>query len=412
MVEHSRYEYSIKTCPSDDLEGLEDLLNKMSKDGWDLYMLHETESSKGGLQYTGIFYREAEDDDFSDEVADVDNFQSRMEKMFDPNDEPYHECKAIQAQISQKQSEISKIKKLLDSASSKIDHQKLNDELSKNLKELNELKTELFSVIEPARMFDRINQDKLSVIVSDELVELVDTEKNGELISETVNLRQKLTDELGYVIPSIKFSNSANLEANEYRIEVRGIKVLSGFVYTGFRRFYPGQSNLSRKPKDAIEDIEPITGERVFWIEENKTKNFWEKGLSPAQVIVNALEYAVCRYVDDILDFNDVNNYLEIIINQNLYLAENLIPDFMSLSDLRYILANLIREKVSVKDLIFIFERLNDYVELMDDKQILLEKLRVSLARQISSNLADAHNNIYGIAITDKLAQKHRKIAC
>lgn len=404
MVEGSRCEYSVKTCPSDEPSNLEDLLNEMSEKGWDLYMLNESESKKGGGQYNCIFYREIDNEEFeNDDIVDVDNFATRMEKMLNPSDEPYEECRELQARIYQKQEELAKIKSLLDSTISSKEHETLNEELSKNLTELNMLKSQLIDSIEPNRMFNRINQDKLTIIISNELVDLVETQKDGELISETVNLRQKLADELGYVIPAIRFTDSDTLESHEYRIDVRGIKVSSGFIYPGYCRFYPGQSNLARKPKGAIGDIDPITGESVFWIEKSKTRDFWEKGLTSAQVIVNNLEYIVCRYVNEILDYSDINNYIEIVGNQNLYLIQNLFPGFLSVSDLRYVLAGLIRERVSIKDLIYIFERLNDFAPHTTEKEILLMKSRIALGRQICSNIADINNNIYGIEIAENL---------
>ncbi|EKE03711.1 MAG: hypothetical protein ACD_20C00161G0002 [uncultured bacterium] len=404
MFESSRHEYTVKFCPSDEPEDLEALLNKMSEEGWELYTLHETESKKGGLQYNCIFFREFGDDEAED-IVDVDDFKTKMEKMMNPSNEPYEECKELQSRIAQKQKDICKIKSLLDSASDNMDRNKLNDEMSGHLKELNSLKNQLSDAIDPINMFDRINQDKLTIIISDELVDLVDITKTGDLVSETVNLRQKLADELGYVIPAIKFTDSETLEANEYRIDVRGLKVLSGLVYPGHRRLQVGQSNISRKPKDAIGDTDIITGESVFWIEESKTKSYWEQGLTPAQVIANNLEHIVCQYVEEILDYNDINNYIDLVSNHNLYLIDNLIPDYLSIGDLRYIFAGLIREKISVKDLVFIFERINDFVQVTVEKEVLLEKIRTALGRQICNKIADTNGNIYGIEISEQLAE-------
>jgi flagellar biosynthesis protein FlhA len=388
------------------------LLNKMSDEGWELYMLHEVDSGTKGIQYNCIFSRECEsiEDINNSEVVDVMDFKSRMEKMLQPSDEPYEECKEIQASINQKQEEINKIKKLLDSSSGNVDYKNLNEEISIKLKELNELKNDFSDIIDPVHMYERVNQDKLTLIISDELLNLVDDEKGGYLISETVKLRQNLADKLGYVIPAIRFTNSDILEANEYRIDVRGLKALSGFAHPGYIRFYEGQANISRKPKSAIEDIDPVTGKRVFWIEESKTKDFWENGLTPAEVITSLLEHIVCRYVNEILDYNDINNYIGIVGGLNLYLIENLIPDSLSIGDIRYIFADLLREKVSVKDIIYIFERLNDSIQETEDRLKILERLRISLNRQISSKIADSSNTIYGILMTDNYAESLEEV--
>lgn len=407
MFDDVRHEYSVRTCPMTEVEELEDLLNDMSDDGWELYMLHEAESQRGSLQYNCIFYREVEEiEGESDEVVDVNNFKTRMEKMITPSEEPSEKCKEIQNEIVQKQKEIDKIKALLDSSSEEIDHDALNQEISENLDQLSELKYELLEVLDPELMYERIGQEKLTIELSDELSSLVDGSQNLDLVYETVNLRQQLTDKLGYVLPAVKFTSSDDLESNEYRIKVRGLKVVSGFVYPGYLKFYKGQSNIENKPKGAIDDIDPISGQEVFWIKEESTKNFWEKGTTAANVIANVLQYIVCRHVDEILDYSDINKYIEIIADKNMYLIENLIPDPLTIGDIRYIFAGLLRERVSIKDLTYLFERLNDLATYSLDKDAVIEKIRVSMSRQISNNLADDNGLIHGIVIGDELAQK------
>jgi flagellar biosynthesis protein FlhA len=406
MFEESRLEYAVKTCPTTEPDELEILLNEMADEGWELYMLHEADSGKG-IQYNCIFSREydAEDEMNGSEVADVLDFKSKMEKMILPSDEPYEECKEIQANINLIQEEITKIKKLLDSSAGDIDYQTLNEEISTKLRELNELKADLADVINPTYMYERVNQDKLTLIISDELMNLVDDQHGIGLISETVKLRQNLADKLGYIIPAIRFTDSDTLEANEFRIDIRGSKVLSGFVHPEYIRFYEGQANISRKPKTAIEDIDPVTGNRVFWIAETKTKDFWENGLNPVQVITNSLEHIVCKYVNEILDYTDINNYIGIVGTHNLFLVENIIPDELSIGDIRQIFADLIKEKVSIKDIVYVFERLNDFIQDTETKDKILEKLRVSLKRHISSSIADVNNNIYGIILNNEYAE-------
>lgn len=413
MFETGRNEYSVKTCPTDDPEALEELLNEMSLDDWDLYTITEAESRSGGVVYNLIFCRQIDEEEFveNEEVVDVTNFKTRMEKILHPSDEPYDECREIQQEISQKQAEINKIKSQLDSDAGDIDRESLNEQMSKCLNDLSELKLELSEVIAPDRMFDRINQDKLSIIISDEIIDLVDTEKGGELISETIRLRQQLTDELGYVIPSIKFTNSDTLEANEYRIDVRGIKAVSGIVYPGYTRFYAGQGNINRKPKDGIEDIDPVTGERVFWIPDEKIVSYWEKGLNSAQVITEHLEYAVIKYADEIMDYGDINHYIEIVGTQNLYMIESLISEFLTIGELRYIMAQLIRERVSVKDLPFIFEKLNDMSDEEElEKDEILARLRIDLRKRICNKLADENGNIFGIVLSDNISRLFDKL--
>lgn len=409
MFDESRFEYVVKSCPSEDTEGLEELLNAMSVEGWELYSMNEAEGEEG-FQYNCIFSRQASDSDGEDDdIAQVGHFKSRMEKLFHYKDDPYEKAKSLQEQLRQKNERINEIKQLLDSNSIDIDRESLNQEISEKLTERNSLKNKFNEILSPVNMYERISQDVLTVVVSEELVDLIDTEKNGELILESVKLRQALTDRLGYVIPAIRFISSDEMAENQYRINVRKLKALSGIAYPLYRMFVPGQANIEKKPRGAIDSIDPVTGQKVFWIEAGKTKSFWEKGLTTSQVITNHLEFIVCKYVEEILSYGEIINYISLLGEENLFLAEELLPDTISLGDLRYIFAKLIREKVSVKDIVFVFEKLNDLTKPQSNNDQLVDNLRILMARQICSDIADSNNYIYGIIPTIDQNAKFKK---
>jgi len=409
MFDESRFEYVVKTCPSEDTEALEELLNAMSVEGWELYSMNEAEGEEG-FQYNCIFSRQASDlYGENDDVAQVGHFKSRMEKLFHYKDDPYEQAKSLQEQLRQKNERINEIKQMLDSNSLDFDRESLNKEISEKLAERNSLKNKFNETLSPANMYERMNQDVLSVIVSEELLDLIDNEKNGELIIESVRLRQALTDKLGYIIPAIRFISSDEMAENQYSIKVRKFKALSGIAYKGYRMFVHGQANIEKKPRGAIDSIDPVTGQKVFWIEEIKTKNYWDKGLTVSQVITKHLEFVVCKYVEDILSYGEILNYISLLGEENLFLAEELIQGAVSLGDLRYIFAKLIREKVSLKDIVFIFEKLNDLIKSDYDNDPLIDNLRILTARQICSDIADSNNYIYGIIPTDEQNAKLKK---
>ena len=59
MYKPTRNIYTIRTCPYNDNEKLENLLNDMSQDGWDVYSLQELESDEG-VVYNCIFIKEVD----------------------------------------------------------------------------------------------------------------------------------------------------------------------------------------------------------------------------------------------------------------------------------------------------------------------------------------------------------------
>jgi flagellar biosynthesis protein FlhA len=403
MFDEKRQEYIVRTCSNDDANALEALLNEMSGSGWELYSLNEIEIEDGEYSYLCIFNRESkggyglEDEYF----VDTGDFKTRMQKLLHKRDDLYKECRFLQQQIREKNYKIKEIKDLLESGSDDVNRQILNEEILKRLNELNTLKSKFSELLSPSNMYKRINQDILKISVSQELSELVDNEKDGDLIAESIKLRQKLTDDLGYVIPRIHFLISDELNENEYSISVRNLKTVKGTAYPGYRRLFIGQSNLGKAPEDAIEDVDPISGKEVFWLETEKTKHFWDNGLSASQVITSHLNHIVCKYVDEILSYNDIINYIALLGEENAFLADDLIQGGMSIKDLRYVFVELIREKVSVRDLIYIFEKLNDLSEEEYDNQKLVEELRFCIKRQICNSIADSANNIHAISIPE-----------
>ena len=95
-----------------------------------------------------------------------------MEKMLSPKLSPYENCLDIQAKIRNQQNKITKIKKELEKeAPASVSRKKLNDKISANLKELDELKIKLAKATSPDVMFEKLYEEKLSIRLSDELVE-------------------------------------------------------------------------------------------------------------------------------------------------------------------------------------------------------------------------------------------------
>ena len=208
------------------------------------------------------------------------------------------------------------------------------------------------------------------------------------MLSQIVLIRQNLTESLGYIIPKIKIEIDDTLEENEFAIKVRGIPVVTSHAYCNHTMFYENELNIEKLPNDSFKDKDIITDSDIVWINEEKAKDFWAKGLDTTDYIAHLIEYVVTKYIDDIFDYSDINRYIEIVGNQNLYLVENIIPDYMSVAELKYILANLIKEKVSIKDIVYIFEKINDFAD-ETSKEELLSRIRIALARQISTSLID-----------------------
>ena len=95
-----KVQYVIKSVPVNDKQALEDLLNNMANDGWDLYTMHEIETDDE-LEFNCIFSKEKKEEDKTelDDIVNVASFKTRMEKMLATPVSPYESCKEIQLKI-------------------------------------------------------------------------------------------------------------------------------------------------------------------------------------------------------------------------------------------------------------------------------------------------------------------------
>ena len=100
-----------------------------------------------------------------------------------------------------------------------------------------------------------------------------------------------------------------------------------------------------------------------------------------------------------------MDRYIDVVTNTNEFLISNIIPDFLSLSDLRFVLTSLVREKISIKDITSIFEKINDFAA-DSTKSDLIKKLRLSLSRQICKNNQNSEGVISAFEISETTLSK------
>ena len=252
---NKKMQYVIKTCSSENTQELQNLLNEMSMNNWELYSMQEVENEDGQVLCHCIFMKEAEygTPEVGADVINISNFKSQMEKMLSPTQSPYDICLEIQGKIREQKQKISKIKEELEGeAPASVSRKKLNDKISAGLKELDDLKLKLAQATSPNAMYSMLKEEKLSILLSEEILGYVEPNQEileEELISETVKSRLKLTETLGFIIPKIIFRDDEKLNPYEFSIKIRGLEVFKSCVYPGFLMYYADELHLEKKIK-------------------------------------------------------------------------------------------------------------------------------------------------------------------
>jgi len=279
----------------------------------------------------------------------------------------------------------------------------VNADVQSQLGQLESVRQNMQDLVNPNRMYERLGVDVLSLQVGAGLLVIADPDQEGQLLAKIAALRQRVTDELGYILPNIRIMDSSALEANEYLIAIRGNTVATGFVYPGKYMVIADQwdSVKSSVPDDAIVGVDPTYQTQAYWVSEEDAKSTKAiTAVDATDVVVTHLQEISRKHVDDVMTKTDVLKLMELVRSQDPTLVNDLVPTIISTSDLRKIFVNLIREKVSIKDIIFIFERLCDYARFSKEPDILSERLRAALGRQICLGNVQEDKVLYALTLS------------
>ncbi len=281
----------------------------------------------------------------------------------------------------------------------------VNLDVQQQLGQLDAVKQNMQDLVNPNKMYERLGVDVLSLQVGAGLLVIADPEQDGQLLAKIAALRQRITDDLGYIIPNIRIMDSSAIGDNEYLISIRGNPVATGTVYPGKLMVIADQYDaLGKKlPDNAIVSVEPTFQSQAYWLNpQHINKNDNIQAVDAVDVIVTHLQECVRKYVDEVMTKTDVLKLMELVKSQDPTLVNDLVPTIISTSDLRKIFVNLIREKVSIKDIIFIFERLCDYARFSKEPDILSERLRAALGRQICLSNANKEKVLYALTLSSE----------
>ena len=124
-------------------------------------------------------------------------------------------------------------------------------------------------LVNPKKMYERLGVDVLSVQVGSGLLIIAAPDQDGQLLAKIAALRQRVTDELGYIIPNIRIMDSSAIKDNEYLIAIRGNTVATGVVYPSkFMVIADQWEALGKKVQDnVIVSVDPTYKSQAYWLD-------------------------------------------------------------------------------------------------------------------------------------------------
>ncbi len=123
----------------------------------------------------------------------------------------------------------------------------------------------------PENLEDLLSLELVELEVGYGLVNLVDSEQNGDLLERITHIRKQFALDWGVIIPSVRIKDNLELAPGGYNIKIKGIKVAEGELMTDhYLAMDPGGVIESI---DGIETTEPVFGLPAVWISEDQRED-------------------------------------------------------------------------------------------------------------------------------------------
>ena len=224
------------------------------------------------------------------------------------------------------------------------------------------------------------------------LLPLASQNNSQNLVQKISDLRGSIVHDLGIVIPSVRIKDNLTLNANTYRLYLKGGVVAEGVVYKD--RYMVVAGDEISNDLEGIREREPVFGYSAVWVTEEAMKDLGDlfvKAMDPITVIMTHLSHVVKAHASELLSREDVSVLIEELRMKSPSLVSDVIGGELSVSRLHHIMKALLDEQVPLKDTATIVETAADYSEL--PLEVSVEQVRCALRRQICATVSTQGNN-------------------
>ena len=248
--------------------------------------------------------------------------------------------------------------------------------------------------------------DMVGLEVGYRLIPLVDRNQGGQLLSRIKGVRKKLSQDLGFLMPSVHIRDNLDLLPNVYRLTLMGVSVAEAEVYPERElAINPGQVFGTL---NGVATHDPAFGLEAVWIEPSQRDQAQSLGytvVDASTVVATHLNQILNKHAHELLGHEEVQQLMQVLSKSSPKLAEELVPGMVSLSTLLKILQSLLQEQVPVRDIRSIAEAIADTVTRSQDPDTIVAAVRVALSRAIVQSIVGLEPELPVITLEPRLEQ-------
>ncbi|AMR66947.1 flagellar biosynthesis protein FlhA [Aquipseudomonas alcaligenes] len=248
--------------------------------------------------------------------------------------------------------------------------------------------------------------DMVGLEVGYRLIPLVDRNQGGQLLARIKGVRKKLSQEMGFLMPSVHIRDNLDLLPNAYRLTLMGVSVAEAEVYPERElAINPGQVFGTL---NGIAAKDPAFGLEAVWIDPTQRDQAQSLGytvVDASTVVATHLNQVLHKHAHELLGHEEVQQLLQLLAKSSPKLAEELVPGMVSLSTLLKVLQTLLAEQVPVRDIRSIAEAISNVASKSQDPAAMVAAVRVALSRAIVQSIVGLEPELPVITLEPRLEQ-------
>jgi len=248
--------------------------------------------------------------------------------------------------------------------------------------------------------------DMIGLEVGYRLIPMVDKNQGGQLMGRIKGVRKKLSQELGFLIPSVHIRDNLDLAPNAYRLSLMGVPVGEAEIQPEHdMAINPGQV-FGSIPGTATTD--PAFGLEAVWIEASQRDQAQSLGytvVDASTVVATHLSHILQSHADELLGHEEVQQLLDKLSKSAPKLVEDLVPKQLSLATVLKVLQSLLQEHISIRDMRTIAETLAEHAPISQDAGVLTAVVRVALGRSIVQQISGMGAELSVLTLEPSLEQ-------
>ncbi len=238
------------------------------------------------------------------------------------------------------------------------------------------------------KLEDHLRIDPMELTIGGGLVTFA---QNGNLLSNISEVRSRIAQELGMLLPKIRVKDNIQMEPFGYEFKMRGIPVATGEARVD--RLLAVRTSFVTGELAGQRTVEPATGHAAMWIDPAQRDRAELLGYlvqNPTDALFSHLHEVVREHAAELLTRQQVHALLDNLRQTSPKVVDELIPGLLKPAQVHLVLENLLRERVPIRDLEAILETLADHAEQTKNPILLTEYVRAALARTICQRHRDS----------------------